>query len=556
MLKSVRSKITAMMVASSILLMFIILFTVQLANRKNIVSLSENYLYDTCISASDSLFLSFWDDDERSDLTLRLQYMLNSVGIEGMKSSSAYVVDKEGTYLYNKETSLVGTKIESNPVVEKVLEKLQQGQITIADVDTYKVNGEEKYVAFMCTVNDWVVFVQADASDVLKPINSINFICTLVGGIILVLSVVICFIVITMITKPITKLTEVIEDVSELDLTSNIQMPKTKDEIGTMADAVVNMKKQLSAIVANLNNISSRLVTDSEQLYNISEEVNNASGDNSATTEELAAAMEETSASVDMITSSVEDMKAAVTLVTEKIAEGTSLSAETMRKTEVLSKNTVEASEQTMSVYENIKETSTEAMEKAKAVVKINELTGTIREIADQTNLLALNAAIEAARAGEQGRGFAVVASEIGKLASQSSDTVADIMKIVEEVYTSTETLMSCLAQSLEFLEKKVTKDYSEFIESSNEYSDAVKAMEQFMNVANTEVLELEKKINDITKAVTDVNATVGESTIGVADIAEKTSNVVGLTETTFALTQNCKDFVQELDEITSKFKY
>lgn len=556
MLKSVRSKITAMMVASSILLMFIILFTVQLANRKNIVSLSENYLYDTCISASDSLFLSFWDDDERSDLTLRLQYMLNSVGIEGMKSSSAYVVDKEGTYLYNKETSLVGTKIESNPVVEKVLEKLQQGQITIADVDTYKVNGEEKYVAFMCTVNDWVVFVQADASDVLKPINSINFICTLVGGIILVLSVVICFIVITMITKPITKLTEVIEDVSELDLTSNIQMPKTKDEIGTMADAVVNMKKQLSAIVANLNNISSRLVTDSEQLYNISEEVNNASGDNSATTEELAAAMEETSASVDMITSSVEDMKAAVTLVTEKIAEGTSLSAETMRKTEVLSKNTVEASEQTMSVYENIKETSTEAMEKAKAVVKINELTGTIREIADQTNLLALNAAIEAARAGEQGRGFAVVASEIGKLASQSSDTVADIMKIVEEVYTSTETLTSCLAQSLEFLEKKVTKDYSEFIESSNEYSDAVKAMEQFMNVANTEVLELEKKINDITKAVTDVNATVGESTIGVADIAEKTSNVVGLTETTFALTQNCKDFVQELDEITSKFKY
>ena len=129
-------------------------------------------------------------------------------------------------------------------------------------------------------------------------------------------------------------------------------------------------------------------------------------------------------------------------------------------------------------------------------------------------------------------------------------------MKIVEEVYTSTETLTSCLAQSLEFLEKKVTKDYSEFIESSNEYSDAVKAMEQFMNVANTEVLELEKKINDITKAVTDVNATVGESTIGVADIAEKTSNVVGLTETTFALTQNCKDFVQELDEITSKFKY
>ncbi|GFZ33119.1 chemotaxis protein [Clostridium zeae] len=64
----------------------------------------------------------------------------------------------------------------------------------------------------------------------------------------------------------------------------------------------------------------------------------------------------------------------------------------------------------------------------------INNFLSSIVGISAQTNLLALNAAIEAARAGESGKGFAVVAGEVKKLAEQSSSTVKQIDKIINEI--------------------------------------------------------------------------------------------------------------------------
>lgn len=552
---TIRSKIALLMACTSILLIVGLLIVSYVVNKKNIVELCESYLYDTCISASDTLYESFYGDTERNDMGVRLEYILYNVGIDTMDSSKGYLVDKDGTYLYHEDDGMLGQKIEGNSVIDNVLKRLQEGYITTADVQTCTIDGEKVYIAFMCTVNDWVIFVQADEADVLKPVYTIRNYCIIVGLVILAVILAIGYMITSIIAKPIGGLTEIINNISQLDLKSDVKLSKTNDEIGVMGMAVVQMKERLTEIVSRLNQISEKLVEDSNSLSDISEKVNVASANNSETSEHLSEGMEVTANSAISVNDSIKSMNGNVINVADKIADGSKLTASVMHKSYEIRKKTKEASQETLKVYENIRKTSDVAIEKAKEAEKINGLATSIQDIAEQTTLLSLNASIEAARAGEQGKGFAVVASEIAKLASESTDTSISILNIVEQVNASVKTLTKCLVDALNFLENKVMQDYSDFTDSSDEYSEAARSIEEFMRLANDEIGQLEKGISHISNAMENISSTINTSAEGVADIAEKTTDVVGLTSETFERTMDCKELAEELRAITVQFK-
>ncbi len=554
-MKTIKSKVATLIASTSVILIVAVLAVSLTVMKSNVVTMCENYLYDTCVSASNTLYESFYGDTEQVNMDVRIQYILYNVGIQDMDSSKAYLVDKSGNFLYHDDPDMIGTQMTDNKVIQDVLDQLNStGVMPTADVKECKVDGTQKYVAYMCTVNDWVVYVEADKDDVLSSITSIITSSLIVGGLFILLAVVIGIIVTGKITKPITKLTTVINDISELNMTDEHEIPITKDEIGVMGAAVARMKHQLQEIVGDLNGISGKLVSDSNTLYDISENVTEASTNNSATNEELAASMESTSQSTENVTNSVQDMNSSAIEVANKINEGTNLTSSAMDKAQEIHERTRQAREETLKVYDEIKGTSEQAIIQAKEVQKINELANAIQEIADQTTLLSLNASIEAARAGEQGRGFAVVASEIANLASESTTTGANIVTIVAQVNTSVETLTKCLVDALEFLENKVMNDYDAFMESSDEYSSAAKNIEDFMNQANEEVDQLKSTISSITDAMDSINRNINECSIGINDIANKTTEVVELTSESFERSNNCKTSASELQDITSRF--
>ena len=529
-----------------------------MVNKKNITELCESYLYDTCVHASDTLYECFYSDSERDNMEVglgRLDYILNTVGINTMDSSRVYLVDTQGRFLYHDNADMIGQQIEGNTVIRSVLDTLQTGMITTADVRECTVDGREVYIAFMCTVNDWVIFVQADKSDVMKPVNTISAICAVIGLALLLAALGISMAVTRMITRPIASLTAVINDISELNMQSGVVVPETHDEVGTMGNAVIHMKEQLVGIVSELNDISAKLVTDSDSLYEISEGVKQASTNNSAINQKMADAMEKTSASMESVTSHVENMNRNAAAVAGHINAGTQLTADARRKSTAIHEKTSASREETLQVYDKIQKTSQEAIVKAQKAAQINELAKAIQNIAYRTNLLSLNASIEAARAGEEGKGFGVVAGEIATLATQSTRTGANIVAIVDDVNSSVETLRECLLDALNFLEHKVMNDYDEFMQSSDEYSGATRSIEEFMDQANEEVMELKRFINEVAGAMSEVNGNIGDCTMGISDIAQKTTDVVGLTAEAFDKTRNGKVSARQLSDITSRFR-
>lgn len=132
---TIKSKVSIMMIATSIILIIGVLLAARVVSERNVVKICENYLYDVCISASDTLYESFWGDTEQTDLSVRIEYTLNSVGIEGMKSSEACLVDKNGVYLYSKDRNKIGTTITDNSIIQAVIDRYQtEDVITTANV--------------------------------------------------------------------------------------------------------------------------------------------------------------------------------------------------------------------------------------------------------------------------------------------------------------------------------------------------------------------------------------------------------------------------------------
>jgi len=176
------------------------------------------------------------------------------------------------------------------------------------------------------------------------------------------------------------------------------------------------------------------------------------------------------------------------TMLSQKIQEITAITNEVSNSIAGTSSTIQDLDVRILQEIEQVKHTLTISATLSSAVNNIGGVADAIKYISGQTNLLALNAAIEAARVGEHGRGFAVVAQEVRRLAEESRTSTDTIRQSIIEI----QNVVSQMAPSLNAIsaEMAATQQFTGKISATASkenklIADVVKSLEQIYTTSS-----------------------------------------------------------------------
>lgn len=307
----------------------------------------------------------------------------------------------------------------------------------------------------------FILVVTADDADLLAPALMLEQRGILISGVLLLLGALAAFVFATRITRPLSKITDSVNRIAQLDLRNDQvleQCAAHRGEVGSIANAVLRMKEALTEIVQKIRQQGGQLFDASETLNNnaakTAENVNNVeTAVNEIATSATSQAQETQGATESIISmgTMIEDSTSQVKSMNET-ADVMNASGQIAKKAlEELGEINERATESINVIYEQTNTTNDSAL-------KIKDATSLIASIADETNLLSLNASIEAARAGEAGKGFAVVAAQIQKLAEQSNESAKRIEDIIRELLKDSETAVHTMEDVKEIMQEQNEK--------------------------------------------------------------------------------------------------
>jgi len=330
------------------------------------------------------------------------------------------------------------------------------------------------------------------------------------------------------------------DEISKGNLTAQLdqRVLSRDDEVGKIANSMVNMRDNLKELLNTTNDNSMEIAeiadklnltaddtkTKSVNIVNKSKDAANSTINQSELTKKNANMVEEITRGMENIAESIQNVTEESTLTATDAERGNNQLMEAVMQMNVI--------DQKVSVtYKKIQEL-------ADMSNTIEDVVSLIVDISGQTNLLALNASIEAARAGEQGKGFAVVAGEVGKLADESGVAAQKIANIINDIRNSIHESVNLMDEGNQSVQQgiELTK----------------KAQESFSGIKS--------RIENVTQDITNVAAVTEQVSASTSNLCNSMEQIASLADTVNDSTGEVSDLalVQKdmMDEILTNVSF
>lgn len=376
----------------------------------------------------------------------------------------------------DKERAQVMLLNEYQPLVDQAVDELIQISAVAEE------SAEENYVSTV-DMQQKLIFLQLG-----------------IAGCVLLITVVLSTYLTRGITKPLRELEKSAEKIVGGELSIDVKY-KSKDELGSLANAFRNMTVILKDVVSDASRLLSEMAdgnfdvrTEAEKHYvgdfqglllsirKLNRGLSSTLGQINQSADQVAAGSSQVANGAQALSqgsteqaSAVEELAATITGISHQV-KGTAENATRARGQSTTAGDEAEKCNEQMrdmmAAMEEITRTSNE----------IGKIIKTIEDISFQTNILALNAAVEASRAGVAGKGFAVVADEVRNLAGKSSEASKNTAELIEssmKAVTRGTQIANSTAESLKKVVEEVRMASAEVVKIADAAEEQADSIEQ-----------------------------------------------------------------------------